>query len=61
MKEGGRMSNERALENAIASVQMEGFPVSAQMKDDCVRLLNGELSVAELVKEILARPVKAEG
>ena len=55
------MSDERALENALASVQMEGFPVSVQTKEDCVRLLSGEMSVAELVKEILARPVKAEG
>ena len=49
------MSNERALENAIASVQMEGFPVSAQTRDDCVRLLNGEVTVSELVEEILKR------
>ena len=45
----------RALENALASVQMEGLPVSAQTRDDCVRLLNGELTVSEIVEEILKR------
>jgi len=54
------VSNERALQNAIASIGMEGFPVSAQTEADCVRLMNGDLSVYELVQEILARPVKGK-
>ncbi len=47
------------LRSALASTQMEGFRVNGQMEDDCLRLLNGEVSVADLVKEIMARPAKA--
>ena len=44
------------LQNALASSRMEGFPVTKQTENDCVRLLNGEVSVDELVREIMARP-----
>ena len=54
------MSKERALENAMASVKMEGFAVSDQTKADCMRLLRGDISVVDMVKEILARPIKTE-
>lgn len=49
----------RELNNALASTRMEGFLVTEQTKRDCVRLLSGEISVADLVKEILDRPAKA--
>ncbi len=48
-----------ALRNALASTRMEGFDVTEQTEKDCVRLMTGELSVADMVKEILARPAKA--
>ena len=48
-----------SLRSALASTRMEGFDVTEQTEKDCVRLLTGEISVADLVKEILARPVKA--
>ena len=48
-----------ALRSALASSRMEGFRVTEQTEKDCMRLLTGELSVAELVKEIMARPAKA--
>lgn len=52
--------NERGeLKNALASTRMEGFEVTEQTERDCVRLLSGEISVAELIKEILGRPAKA--
>ena len=47
-----------ALRSALASTRMEGFDVTEQTEKDCVRLMTGELSVAEMVKEILARPAK---
>ena len=47
------------LRSALASTQMEGFFVNSQTENDCLRLLNGEVSVADLVKEIMARPAKA--
>ena len=48
-----------ALRNALASTRMEGFRVTEQTERDCVRLMSGEISVLDLVSEILARPVKA--
>ena len=47
-----------ALRSALASTRMEGFDVTEQTEKDCVRLMSGEVSVADLVKEILARPAK---
>lgn len=49
----------RALQDALASTRMEGFEVTKQTEQDCLRLMNGEISVSELVREILARPEKA--
>ena len=46
------------LRSALASTRMEGFDVTEQTEKDCVRLMTGELSVADMVKEILARPAK---
>jgi hypothetical protein len=48
-----------ALKSALASTRMEGFEVNEQTERDCVRLLSGEVSIAQLVKEIVARPAKA--
>ena len=47
-----------ALRSALASTRMEGFEVTEQTEKDCMRLMTGELSVADMVKEILARPAK---
>ena len=49
----------RELNNALASTRMEGFQVTEQTKQDCIRLLRGEVSVADLAWEILNRPSKA--
>lgn len=47
-----------ALRSALASTRMEGFEVTEQTEKDCVRLMSGEISVADIVKEILDRPEK---
>ena len=49
----------RELNNALASTRMEGFQVTEQTEQDCIRLLRGEVSVADSVREILNRPAKA--
>lgn len=46
------------LKNALVSTRMEGFDITEQTEADCVRLMSGELSVSELVNEILNRPAK---
>lgn len=56
------MSNQEheALRNALASARMEGLPITEEIEKDCARLMNGEVTVAELVKEILTRPIDAD-
>ena len=49
----------RKLNNTLASTCMEGFQVTEQTQQDCIRLLRGEVSAADLVREILNRPAKA--
>ena len=48
-----------ALRNCLASTHMEGFAVTKQTEADCIRLMRGDISVSDLVKEIIARPTKA--
>lgn len=48
----------RELNNALASTRMEGFTVTEQTERDGIRLLSGEVSVVNLVREILSRPSK---
>lgn len=45
----------RALRDALASSRMEGYTITPQTEQDCVRLLRGEISVAALVQEIVTR------
>lgn len=44
-----------ALRNALASTQMEGYEITDQTEQDCVRLLKGEISIQELAQEIMTR------
>ena len=49
----------RNLHSALNSARMEGFTVTEQTERDCIRLLTGEISIDELVAEILARPKRS--
>ena len=51
----------RALKNALASAAMEGFTVTAQAERDTIRLYRKEITVAELVREILNRQSGSQG
>ena len=45
----------RELKNALASSRIEGYEVTKQTEQDCVRLMRGEISVNDLVREIMSR------
>ena len=45
----------KLLKNALASTRMEGYEVTKQTEQDCVRLMRGEISVNDLVREIMSR------
>ena len=51
-------SRELALDSSLASTKMEGFEITEQTRQDCLRLLDGRVSVPELVREITARKSK---
>ena len=42
----------RAIANAAASVEMEGFRVTAQHKELCRKLLNKEITKAEYIRQV---------
>ena len=46
------MSTSRAIANASASVEMEGFRVTAQHKELCRKLLNKEITKAEYIRQV---------
>ena len=48
-------TKDKELKNALASTKMEGFLVTEETEKDCIRLLEGEITVSDLVNEILAR------
>lgn len=43
------MSLDQAIDNAIASVEMEGLTVDEQCKEWCRRLLNKEITMDEYI------------
>jgi len=46
------ITQEAALRSAFASSRMEGFEITPEVEANCRRLLNGEISVDELVQQI---------
>lgn len=46
---------ERALNNAVASVEMEGYRVSDTEKKLCMDVLNGKLTKDDFIKIMLER------
>lgn len=44
--------NERAINNAAASLEMEGFTVLPEYKKLCEKLLNKEITMAEYIATV---------
>lgn len=49
------VTKEEALKNALVSSAMEGFPITPEVVRNCRRLLNGEVDVDTMVRELLER------
>lgn len=43
------------LENAIASVEIEGYSVADSQKDVCLEFVSGKISKEEFIKKMLER------
>ena len=50
-----RNEKEYALNNAVASVEMEGYIISENEKSLCLDVLNGKLTKDELIQIMLER------
>ena len=46
---------EKALNNAVASVEMEGYKLSTEDKCLCMDMLDGKLSKTAFIKALLER------
>ena len=46
-----------SMKNAEASVRMEGYQVTPQMREQCQRALRGEVTTAELLRRF-AKPAE---
>lgn len=43
------------LRDALASARIEGHEITKQTVQDCIRLIDGEISVADMIQEFKAR------
>lgn len=50
------VSTKRAMKNAFASARMEGFRVTPEIQRNCQRIINGEISIDDCVKQMLVKP-----
>ncbi|MCI8403369.1 MAG: antitoxin VbhA family protein [Clostridia bacterium] len=55
MSQVSLQEKERALNNAVASVEMEGYRVSDDEKKLCMDVLNGKLTKDDFIKIMLER------
>lgn len=55
MSQVSLQEKERALNNAVASVEMEGYRVSDTEKKLCMDVLNGKLTKDDFIKIMLER------
>ena len=55
MSQVSLQEKERALNNAVASVEMEGYRVSDAEKKLCMDVLNGKLTKDDFIKIMLKR------
>jgi hypothetical protein len=44
---------EKALSSAFASATMEGFVITPKIESDCIRIVNGDLTIAEYIQQAL--------
>ena len=44
------MPIEQAMKNATASLEMEGFQISDELKQLCIKKLNNEITMTEYIK-----------
>jgi len=47
--------NQRAFENAIAQQELEGLTVSQSVKDDLQRVVRGEMTTTQAIKNIYSQ------
>ena len=44
---------EKSLKSAFASAKMEGFIITPKVERNCIRILSGELSIADYISQAI--------
>ena len=53
-------AHQAAMRNAEASVRMEGFQITPEMREQCASILRGEMTVEECLKRFYLQDRKAD-
>ena len=43
---------EQSINSALASAKMEGFQITPKVEADCIKIVSGELSIADYIKRV---------
>ncbi|MBQ2967686.1 MAG: hypothetical protein IJE10_06165 [Clostridia bacterium] len=46
---------EKTIENTVASVEMEGYRITAEQKESCLAFASGKISKEEFIQKALER------
>ena len=52
---------ENALNSALVSAKMEGFQITPEVEADCIKIVNGELSIADYIKRVIEANAPVNG
>ena len=44
---------EKSINTAFASARMEGFQITPQIESDCRKIVSGELSISEYIRQVI--------
>ena len=52
---------EQSISSALASAKMEGFQVTPAIEADCIKIVSGELSIADYIKRVIEANAPVSG
>ena len=50
-----KITTNKAIKNAIASVKMEGFTISRNMENQCKLILQGKLNLKDCINSVIQK------
>ena len=52
-----KISRDKAIKNAIASVKMEGFKTNQKLETDCKLIMQGKLTLKDCISQITQKVI----